>query len=321
VGNRRPACGLRGPAPGQYHRRPIPRESQMYSGSIVAIVTPMSATGELDLVAWDALVDWHLAEGSDGIVVGGTTGESPTVTLAEQVELTRRAAARVRGRVPLIAGSGTNDTARSIERTRELAAAGADAVLVVTPYYNKPTQEGLFQHFSAIADDSSVPVILYNVPSRTGVDLLPETAERLAAHPRIVSLKEATGNLARLAELQARCGTELELLSGDDPIAAEAILAGARGVISVTANVVPRAMHELASVALRGDADQARALDARLQGLHRALFVESNPIPVKWAVARLGLTGDGIRLPLTPLSAAGQVTVREAMRAAGVACD
>ncbi|HUO80978.1 MAG TPA: 4-hydroxy-tetrahydrodipicolinate synthase [Steroidobacteraceae bacterium] len=293
----------------------------MYSGSIVAIVTPMSATGELDLVAWDALVDWHLAEGSDGIVVGGTTGESPTVTLAEQVELTRRAAARVRGRVPLIAGSGTNDTARSIERTRELAAAGADAVLVVTPYYNKPTQEGLFQHFSAIADDSSVPVILYNVPSRTGVDLLPETAERLAAHPRIVSLKEATGNLARLAELQARCGTELELLSGDDPIAAEAILAGARGVISVTANVVPRAMHELASVALRGDADQARALDARLQGLHRALFVESNPIPVKWAVARLGLTGDGIRLPLTPLSAAGQVTVREAMRAAGVACD
>ena len=293
----------------------------MYSGSIVAIVTPMSATGELDLVAWDALVDWHLAEGSDGIVVGGTTGESPTVTLAEQVELTRRAAARVRGRVPLIAGSGTNDTARSIERTRELAAAGADAVLVVTPYYNKPTQEGLFQHFSAIADDSSVPVILYNVPSRTGVDLLPETAERLAAHPRIVSLKEATGNLARLAELQARCGTELELLSGDDPIAAEAILAGARGVISVTANVVPRAMHELASVALRGDADHARALDARLQGLHRALFVESNPIPVKWAVARLGLTGDGIRLPLTPLSAAGQVTVREAMRAAGVACD
>ena len=293
----------------------------MYSGSIVAIVTPMSASGDIDFAAWEALVDWHLAEGSDGIVVCGTTGESPTVTLAEAVELTRRAAARVRGRIPLIAGSGTNDTARSIERTRELAAAGADAVLVVTPYYNKPTQEGLFQHFSAIADDSSVPVILYNVPSRTGVDLLPETAERLAAHPRIVSLKEATGNLARLAELQARCGTELELLSGDDPIAAEAILAGARGVISVTANVVPRAMHELASVALRGDADQARALDARLQGLHRALFVESNPIPVKWAVARLGLTGDGIRLPLTPLSAAGQVTVREAMRAAGVACD
>jgi 4-hydroxy-tetrahydrodipicolinate synthase len=293
----------------------------MYSGSIVAIVTPMNASGDLDFAAWEALVDWHVAEGSDGIVVCGTTGESPTVTLAEAVELTRRAAARVRGRIPVIAGSGTNDTARSIDRTRELAAAGADAVLVVTPYYNKPTQEGLFQHFTAIADDSSVPVILYNVPSRTGVDLLPETAARLASHPRIVSLKEATGNLARLAELQARCGADLELLSGDDPIAAEAILAGARGVISVTANVVPRAMHELTSVALTGDAERARALDAKLQGLHHALFVESNPIPVKWAVARLGLAGDGIRLPLTPLSAAGQSPVREAMRAAGVACD
>ncbi|MGE5202228.1 MAG: 4-hydroxy-tetrahydrodipicolinate synthase [Acidobacteriota bacterium] len=293
----------------------------MYSGSIVAIVTPMNASGEIDFAAWERLVEWHVDEGSDGIVVCGTTGESPTVTLPEAVELTRRAAARVRGRIPVIAGSGTNDTARSIERTRELAEAGADAVLVVTPYYNKPTQEGLFQHFSAVADDSSVPVILYNVPSRTGVDLLPETAARLAAHPRIVSLKEATGNLARLAELQARCGADLELLSGDDPIAAEAMLAGARGVISVTANVVPRAMHALAGAALAGDAERARAQDARLQGLHRALFVESNPIPVKWAVGRLGLIGEGIRLPLTPLSAAGQTTVREAMRAAGVACD
>ncbi len=293
----------------------------MYSGSIVAIVTPMTASGDVDFAAWEALVDWHVGEGSDGLVVCGTTGESPTVTLAEAVELTRRAAARVGGRIPVIAGSGTNDTARSIERTRELAAAGADAVLVVTPYYNRPTQEGLFQHFSAIADDSSVPVILYNVPSRTGVDLLPQTAARLAGHPRIVSLKEATGNLARLGELQSLCGADLELLSGDDPIAAEAILAGARGVISVTANVVPRAMHELTSVALRGDAERARELDARLQGLHRALFVESNPIPVKWAVARLGLIGDGIRLPLTPLSAAGQNPVREAMRAAGVACN
>ena len=292
----------------------------MYSGSIVAIVTPMNAAGEVDFAAWDALVDWHVAEGSDGIVVCGTTGESPTVTLAEAAELTRRAAARVRGRIPVIAGSGTNDTARSIERTRELAAAGADAVLVVTPYYNKPTQEGLFQHFSAIADDSSVPVILYNVPSRTGVDLLPETAARLAGHQRIVSLKEATGNLARIAELQAQCGGDLELLAGDDPIAADAMLAGARGMISVTANVVPRAMHEMAGAALAGDAERARGLDARLQGLHRALFVESNPIPVKWAVARLGLIGDGIRLPLTPLAAAAQNPVREAMRTAGVSC-
>jgi len=293
----------------------------MYSGSIVALVTPMTASGEIDFAAWDALIEWHLAEGSDGLVVCGTTGESPTVTLAEAVELTRRASARVRGRVPLIAGSGTNDTARSIERTRELAEAGADAVLVVTPYYNRPTQDGLFQHFTAIADDSSVPVILYNVPSRTGVDLLPETAARLASHPRIVSLKEATGNLARLAELQQRCGAELELLSGDDPTAADAILAGARGVISVTANVAPRAMHELAGTALRGDAERARELDARLQVLHRALFVEPNPIPVKWGVERLGLIGAGIRLPLTPLAGEYHGTVREAMRAAGVQCD
>jgi 4-hydroxy-tetrahydrodipicolinate synthase len=293
----------------------------MFSGSIVAIVTPMTASGEIDFRAWEALVDWHLAEGSDGIVVCGTTGESPTVTLAEGVELTRRAATQIRGRVPLIAGSGTNDTARSIERTRDFAAAGADAVLVVTPYYSKPTQDGLYQHFMAIADDSSVPVILYNVPSRTGVDLLPETAARLASHPRIVSLKEATGNLTRLGELQERCGPDLELLSGDDPTAAEAILAGARGVISVTANVVPRAMHELTTAALTGASERARALDARLAVLHRALFVESNPIPVKWAVERLGLIGSGIRLPLTPLSADGQNPVREALRAAGVACD
>jgi 4-hydroxy-tetrahydrodipicolinate synthase len=293
----------------------------MYSGSIVAIVTPMTDSGEVDFAAWETLIDWHLAEGSDGIVVCGTTGESPTVTLAESVELTQRAVARARGGLPIIAGSGTNDTARSIERTRELAAAGADAVLVVTPYYNKPTQDGLLQHFSAIADDSSVPVILYNVPSRTGVDLMPETAARLASHPRIVSLKEATGNLARLAELQERCGPDLELLSGDDPTAADAILAGARGVISVTANVVPRAMHELTGAALAGNAERARELDGRLQVLHRALFVEPSPIPVKWAVERLGWMRGGIRLPLTPLTAAGQNSVREAMRAAGVSCD
>ena len=292
----------------------------MYKGSIVAIVTPMTDTGEVDFAAWERLIDWHLAEGSDGIVVCGTTGESPTVTLAEAAELTRRATARVRGRIPVVAGSGTNDTSRSIERTRELVAAGADAVLVVTPYYNKPTQEGLLQHFTAIADDAGVPVILYNVPSRTGVDLLPETAGRLAQHPRIVSLKEATGSAARLAELRERCGEELEILSGDDPTAAEWMLAGAVGVISVTANVAPRAMHELASAALAGDAAHARDLDQRLEPLHRGLFVEANPIPAKWAVQQLGLIKAGIRLPLTPLSAAGQISVREAMRAAGVPC-
>jgi 4-hydroxy-tetrahydrodipicolinate synthase len=292
----------------------------MYSGSIVAIVTPMAETGEVDFPAWDALLDWHVAEGTEGIVVAGTTGESPTVAMDEVVELTRRAVARLAGRIPLIAGSGTNDTARSIARTRTFAEAGADAVLAVTPYYNKPTQDGLFRHFTALAEESSVPVILYNVPSRTGVDLLPETAARLAAHPRIVALKEATGSISRLRELRDRCGEDLELLSGDDPSAAEAMLAGASGVISVTANVAPRAMRALCAAALGGEADRTRELDARLQVLHRALFVESNPIPAKWAVEQLGLIRGGIRLPLTRLSAQAQDTVREAMRAAGVEC-
>ena len=292
----------------------------MYSGSIVAIVTPMAETGEVDYAAWDALLDWHLAEGTDGVVVCGTTGESATVTIDEAAELTQRAASRLQGRVPLIAGSGTNDTAASIARTRRLTEAGADAVLAVTPYYNKPTQEGLYQHFSAIADESSVPVILYNVPSRTGVDLLPTTAARLALHPRIVALKDATASLARISELRERCGEELQILSGDDPTAAEWMLAGARGVISVTANVAPRAMHSLATAAISGDAARTRELDARLQVLHHGLFVESNPIPAKWVVEQLGLIRGGIRLPLTRLSAQGQISVREAMRAAGVEC-
>jgi 4-hydroxy-tetrahydrodipicolinate synthase len=290
----------------------------MYSGSIVAVVTPMAESGEIDYAAWDRLLDWHVANGTDAIVIVGTTGESPTVTLDEACELVRRAAARVGGRVPLIAGSGTNSTASSVERTRRLAEAGADAVLVVTPYYNKPTQEGLYRHFLAVAEASAVPVILYNVPSRTGVDLQPDTVVRLAAHPRIVAIKEATGSVQRIAELIQRCGDELEVLSGDDPIAAEAILAGARGVISVTANVAPKAMHELCVAALAGDAARARELDARLQVLHRAMFVESNPIPAKWAVQQLGLIPGGLRLPLTPLSAAAQAPVRDAMRASGV---
>ena len=292
----------------------------MYDGSIVAVVTPMAESGELDLLAWDALLDWHVAEGTDGIVVCGTTGESPTVTLAEAVALVGRAAARLRGRLPLIAGSGTNDTARSVERTRLLTEAGADAVLAVTPYYNKPTQQGMFEHFTALADAASVPVILYNVPARTGVDLLPETVQRLAAHPRIVALKEATGSLPRLMELRARCGEELELLSGDDPTACDAMLAGARGVISVTSNVAPRAMHELCAAALAGEKERARELDAHLQPLHRALFIEPNPIPAKWAVQQLRGIPGGIRLPLTKLSPAGQVTMRQAMLAAGVPC-
>jgi len=291
----------------------------MYSGSIVAIVTPMTEAGEVDYAAWDRLLDWHLAEGTDGIVVFGTTGESPTVTLVEALELTRRAVARLGGRLPVIAGSGTNDTASSIERTRALAAAGADAVLVVTPYYSKPTQEGLYQHFTAIADDSPVPVILYNVPGRTGVDMQPATVGRLARHPRIVAIKEAVAGVERVRALRAACGEDLDILSGDDPTAVDAILEGATGVISVTANVAPAAMSAVCEAALAGDAEAARAADAPLRVLHDTLFIEPNPIPAKWAVHRLGFIGTGIRLPLTPLTAGAQSELLAAMAAAGVA--
>ena len=290
----------------------------MYSGSIVAVVTPMTEAGEVDFAAWEGLLEWHLAEGTDGIVVCGTTGESPTVTLEEAVELTRRASRQLNGQIPVIAGGGTNDTARSIERSRLLAEAGADAVLVVTPYYNKPTQEGLLRHFTALADESSVPVILYNVPGRTGVDLLPETVGRLAAHPRIVAIKEAVASLERIATLRQICREDIDILSGDDPTAAEAMLLGAVGVISVTANVAPRAMSVLCDAALRGDLVGVRDIDARLQILHSAMFVESNPIPAKWALWNAGRIQSGIRMPLTPLTAAGQQTVRQAMAAAGV---
>lgn len=290
----------------------------MFSGSMVAVVTPMTPAGEIDLQAWEGLLQWHAQQGTDAVVVVGTTGESPTVTLAEAGELVRRAVAVLGERVPVIAGTGTNSTASTIERTRALAAAGAHAALVVTPYYNKPTQEGLFQHFRAVADASPIPLILYNVPSRTGVDLLPDTVVRLAQHPRIVGLKESTGSLSRVEELVARCGKDLEIYSGEDPIAVQSIAAGARGVISVTANVAPALMHEMCAHALAGRMDEAEAIDDRLQGLHRALFTESNPIPVKWAVAELGHIPHGLRLPLTPFSPQHHAVVREAMHAAGI---
>ncbi len=290
----------------------------MFSGSMVAVVTPMTEAGEIDLQAWEGLLQWHAQQGTDAVVVVGTTGESPTVTLAEAGELVRRAVMVLGDRVPVIAGTGTNSTASTIERTRALAAAGAQAALVVTPYYNKPTQEGLYQHFRAVADASPIPIILYNVPSRTGVDLQPDTVVRLASHPRILGVKESTGSLARVEELVARCGDDLEIYSGEDPIAVQSIAAGARGLISVTANVAPALMHEMCTHALAGRLEQAEAIDDRLQGLHRALFTESNPIPVKWAVAELGHIPGGLRLPLTPLSPQHHAVVREAMRAAGI---
>jgi 4-hydroxy-tetrahydrodipicolinate synthase len=290
----------------------------MFQGSIPALVTPMRADGSLDFPAWERLLDFHVAEGTDAVVVGGTTGESPTLQPAEVAELVRRAKVHVAGRMPIIAGSGTNSTARSIEFSRELAAAGADGLLTVVPYYNRPTQEGLYRHFSAIADAVNVPVILYNVPGRTACDLLPETVVRLSEHPRIAGIKEATGDLSRAESILGAARRGFLLLSGDDPTAVELMKRGACGVISVTANVAPRAMHDLCVAAMSGRHTEAVALNEKLMPLHLAMFVEPNPIPVKWAVACLGLMERGIRLPLTPLSERLEAEVLAAMKAAGV---
>jgi 4-hydroxy-tetrahydrodipicolinate synthase len=290
----------------------------MFSGRMVAIVTPMTADGALDWPAWDRLLDFHAREGTDGIVVAGTTGESPSLTVDEIEELTRRAVVRCRGKLKVIVGAGTHSTAGTVARTRAFSRLGVDAVMLVTPYYNKPPQEGLYRHFSAAADASEVPVILYNVPSRTAVDLLPGTIARLARHPRIVAVKEATGSMTRARETLSACAPDFTLLSGDDATAIDLMSVGARGVISVSANVAPRRMHEACEAALTGDLVKARAIDASLQLLHKDLFVEASPIPVKWAVARMGLIGNAIRLPLVELSVPHQDTVLRAMRAAGV---
>jgi 4-hydroxy-tetrahydrodipicolinate synthase len=288
---------------------------------MVAIVTPMTADGGMDWLAWDRLLDFHLREGSDGIVIAGTTGESPTLSVEEVEELTRRAVARCRGKLQVIVGAGTHSTSSTVARTRALTRLGVDGVLLVTPYYNKPTQEGLFRHFTAAAEASEVPVVLYNVPSRTAVDLLPATIARLARNPKIAAIKEATGFPSRGREIISACPPEFALLSGDDATAVDLMAVGARGVISVTANVAPRRMHEACSAALSGDMDGARAIDLTLQPLHRDLFVEANPIPVKWALARMGLIGNAIRLPLVELSAAHHDAVRRAMQTAGVTLE
>jgi len=290
----------------------------MFGGSMVAVVTPMTADGEIDFHAWERLLQFHAQEGTDALVVGGTTGESPTITTGELGELVRRALGVLRGRMPIIVGAGTNSTARTVERARELSSAGVDGLLVVTPYYNKPTQEGLYQHFRAVAEAASVPVIAYNVPARTGIDLLPETVMRLARLPGMAGLKEATGDVERGRKLVAGCPSTFEILSGDDATAHELVAVGARGVISVTANVAPRLMHELCAAAAKGEAARVAALDGRLRELHRVLFVESSPIPTKWALAEMGLIGPGIRLPLTPLASRYHEEVRAVLRKAEV---
>ena len=289
----------------------------MFADSLVALVTPMTADEAVDLPAWQRLIEFHIAQGTAGVVVGGTTGESATLTEVELLQLVREAQAVAAGRLQVIAGAGLSSTAATLERVRALAPLRPDGLLVVTPGYVKPTQEGLFRHYAAVAAASDLPVILYNVPGRTGVDLAPATAGRLAALPRIVALKEAVAGPARIRELRA-AAPDLAVLSGDDPTAREAILAGAVGVISVTANIAPRGIADMVAAARRGDAARAAELDARLAGLHTALFLEPNPIPAKWALARMGLMGEGIRLPLTPLSPEVQPKVLSALQQAGI---
>jgi 4-hydroxy-tetrahydrodipicolinate synthase len=285
---------------------------------MVALVTPMREDGAIDDDSLEALIEFHVSEGTDAIVAIGTTGESATVDEKEHCHLLRRFVEIAAGRLPIIAGTGANSTAEAITLTRCGMQAGADACLLVTPYYNKPTQEGLYQHYKAIAEAVPVAQILYNVPGRTACDLLPETVQRLAPISNIVGIKEATGNLERGRQILETCGEQLDLYSGDDATAMELILLGARGDISVTANVAPRAMHEMCAAALAGDRARAEALDAPLRILHRDLFVQSNPIPVKWALHEMGLIPPGLRLPLTPLEAPFHDRVREALRQAGV---
>lgn len=291
---------------------------KMITGSIVAIVTPMHDDGSLDLDGLRRLVDFHVQEGTDGIVIVGTTGESPTVTVDEHCELIRVTVEQAAGRIPVIAGTGANSTAEAIELTHYAKQAGANAALSVVPYYNKPTQEGLYRHFKAIAEAVDLPVILYNVPGRTVADMSNDTTLRLADIPNVVGIKDATGNIERGTDLIARAPEGFAVYSGDDASACALMLLGAQGDISVVANVAPRLMHEMCAAALAGDLARARELNFRLLGLHRQLFCEANPIPVKWACQQLDLIKGGMRLPLTSLSPDCHERVRAAMRQAGL---
>jgi 4-hydroxy-tetrahydrodipicolinate synthase len=287
-------------------------------GSLVAIVTPMHETGELDLERFRALVDFHVAQGTDGIVVAGTTGESPTIDFDEHHLLIRIAVEHAAGRVPVLAGTGANSTREAIDLSIYAKDAGADASLSVVPYYNKPTQEGLYQHFRAVAEAVDIPQILYNVPGRTVADIANDTALRLAQIPNIVGIKDATGDIGRGSDLLRRAPADFAIYSGDDASALAMLLLGAHGVISVTANAAPKLMHQMCVAAFTGDLTAARAANNKLLGLHLDLFIEANPIPVKWALAQMGLIGPSLRLPLTPLSAQYHQVVREAMRQAGI---
>ena len=290
----------------------------MFHGSIVALVTPMHEDGAIVVDRLQQLVDYHVGNGTDAIISMGTTGESATLDETEHCHVIRRTVQMAAGRIPVIAGTGANSTREAIELTGCALEAGVDACLLVTPYYNKPTQEGLYRHFRAVAEAVPVPQILYNVPGRTAVDMLPETVQRLAGISNIVGIKEATGDPDRGRAIIECCGDSLDVYSGDDATAMELILLGGKGNISVTANVAPRAMHDMCAAALAGERERAAGINEPLEVLHRILFIESNPIPVKWALYEMGLIRDGIRLPMTPLAEEHREPLRRALMQAGI---
>ena len=290
----------------------------MFQGSMVALATPMIEDGSVDQESLRRLVDWHIEQGTDAIVAVGTTGESATLDEQEHCRVIRQVVEYTAGRVPVIAGTGANSTTEAVSLTQCAREAGADACLLVTPYYNKPTQEGLFLHHKAVAEAVDIPQILYNVPGRTACDMLPETIGRLAEVPNIVGVKEATGDLERVSSIRRLCGDDFDIFSGDDVTARELVLLGGQGVISVTANIAPRLMHDMVAAALKGDRENAEAIDSQLTDLHRNLFLEANPIPVKWALAEMGRIPQGIRLPLTWLSDRYRDTLRQTLQRAGL---
>ena len=295
------------------------QQAQIIQGSIVAIVTPMFEDGSVDWKGLEKLVEWHIAQGTNSIVAVGTTGEASTLSLAEHKQVIKEIVRVANKRIPIIAGTGANSTHEAIELTKEAKELGADAALLVTPYYNKPTQEGLYQHYKAIAEAVDFPQILYNVPGRTGVDMLNETVIRLADIPQIIGIKDATGDVPRgQALIEGLRGKEMTVYSGDDATAYQLIALGALGNISVTANVAPKEMSQICAAAISGDAERAEALNNEIANLHNILFCESNPIPVKWALHEMGLIGTGIRLPLTPLAEQYRTPLREALNASGV---
>lgn len=290
----------------------------MIQGSIVALVTPMDENGAIDKAGLKKLIEFHIDQGTDAIVAVGTTGESATLNEEEHCDVIKSVVDYAAGRIPIIAGTGANSTSEAIELTREAKLAGADACLLVTPYYNKPTQEGLYLHYKAVAEAVDIPQILYNVPGRTACDMLPETIGRLAPIDNIVGVKEATGELKRVEHIRKLCGDDFAIYTGDDATSCEFCLLGGNGTITVTGNVAPRLVHEMITAAIDGDRETALAIDAKLTGLHKHLFIQSNPIPVKWALMEMGLIKQGIRLPLTWLTEDCHEAVRNAMRQAEI---